>query len=54
MTAIKQLRLRGFKSFNKLTEIPFGNSFNMIIGPNGAGKCVEKKYIGSASRRLFS
>src|SRR3989344_4276090 len=45
MTAIKQLRLRGFKSFNKLTEIPFGNSFNMIIGPNGAGKCVEKNTL---------
>ena len=38
MTTIKQLRLRGFKSFPKLVEIPFENGYNCIIGSNGAGK----------------
>lgn len=38
MTTIKKLRLHGFKSFAKLTELDFGNSFSTIIGPNGVGK----------------
>ena len=38
MTTIKKLRLYGFKSFPKLTEIEFEKNFNCIIGPNGAGK----------------
>ena len=38
MTTIKKLRLYGFKSFAKLTEIEFENGFNCIIGPNGSGK----------------
>ena len=38
MTTIKKLRLHGFKSFAKLIELDFGESFSTIIGPNGAGK----------------
>lgn len=38
MTTIQKLILRGFKSFPKRTEIPFGNDFNIIIGANGSGK----------------
>ncbi|MEK6907547.1 MAG: AAA family ATPase, partial [Nanoarchaeota archaeon] len=38
MTTIKKLRLHGFKSFAKLTELEFGNDFSSIIGPNGSGK----------------
>ncbi|MEK6841342.1 MAG: AAA family ATPase, partial [Nanoarchaeota archaeon] len=38
MTTIKKLRLYGFKSFAKLTELEFGENFSTIIGPNGAGK----------------
>lgn len=38
MTVIKSIRLKGFKSFSKLTEIPFSNGFSCIIGPNGSGK----------------
>ena len=38
MTTIQKLVLRGFKSFPKRTEIPFGNNFNIVIGSNGSGK----------------
>ncbi len=38
MTTIKELRLRGFKSFAKLTEIPLATGYNCVIGANGAGK----------------
>ncbi len=38
MTTIKRLRLYGFKSFGKLTEVEFGNGFNCFIGANGSGK----------------
>ncbi len=38
MTIIKKLKLHGFKSFAKPTELVFGNGFNICIGPNGAGK----------------
>ena len=38
MTIIKSLKLNGFKSFAKHTEILFGNEFNCILGPNGSGK----------------
>ena len=38
MTTIKKLRLHGFKSFPKLTELEFGDGFNCVIGANGSGK----------------
>ncbi len=38
MTRIKKLRLHGFKSFAKLSELEFGENFSTIIGPNGSGK----------------
>ena len=38
MTSINKLRLYGFKSFAKLTELEFGSNFSTVIGPNGAGK----------------
>ncbi len=38
MSEIIKLQAKGFKSFAKPTEIPFGNNFNCIIGPNGSGK----------------
>src|SRR3989344_6152423 len=38
MTTIKKLRLHGFKSFAKLTELDFREDFSTIIGPNGSGK----------------
>ena len=38
MTIIKSLKLNGFKSFAKHTEILFGTEFNCILGPNGSGK----------------
>jgi len=38
MTIIKGITFKGFKSFAKKTDIPFGNKFNMVLGPNGAGK----------------
>ncbi|OYT41558.1 MAG: hypothetical protein B6U78_02815 [Candidatus Aenigmarchaeota archaeon ex4484_224] len=37
-TYIKKLILKGFKSFNKRTSIPFLPGFNVISGPNGSGK----------------
>jgi chromosome segregation protein len=30
--------MQGFKSFARKTNIPFGNSMNVIVGPNGSGK----------------
>ncbi|MDO8642748.1 MAG: chromosome segregation protein SMC [Candidatus Woesearchaeota archaeon] len=38
MTKINKLVLHGFKSFAKRTEIPFGDTFNVVLGPNGSGK----------------
>jgi len=41
LTVIKKLTLKGFKSFAKHTEIPFGTGFNCCLGANGSGKCVR-------------
>src|SRR3989344_7070016 len=38
MAVIKQLKLHGFKSFAKSTEIPFSNGYSVVVGSNGAGK----------------
>ncbi len=38
MTVIKQLKLHGFKSFAKTTEIPFSNGYSVVVGSNGSGK----------------
>src|SRR3989344_7291566 len=38
MTVVTKLRLNGFKSFPRLTEIPFEKDFSIVIGPNGSGK----------------
>ncbi len=38
MTYIKDLHLRGFKSFNKKTELKFGPGLSCIVGANGSGK----------------
>ncbi|MGC8885155.1 MAG: chromosome segregation protein SMC [Candidatus Nanoarchaeia archaeon] len=35
---IKSLHLRGFKSFNRKTDIYFCPNMNVILGPNGSGK----------------
>ncbi|HLD05076.1 MAG TPA: chromosome segregation protein SMC [Candidatus Nanoarchaeia archaeon] len=40
MTYIARLELKGFKSFDKKTIIPFGRDLNCVLGPNGSGKCV--------------
>ena len=37
-TAIKSLYMRGFKSFNRKTDILFQPGLNCVIGPNGSGK----------------
>jgi len=38
MTVIQKIKMKGFKSFARPLELPFGNGFNMIIGANGSGK----------------
>ena len=38
MTVITKLKLNGFKSFPRATEIPFEKDFSIVIGPNGSGK----------------
>jgi chromosome segregation protein len=38
MTRITKLRLHGFKSFAKKTDLIFGDKFNLILGANGSGK----------------
>ena len=45
MATIKALRLRGFKSFPKQVEIPFGDGYNIVIGPNGSGKSCSYNTI---------
>jgi len=37
-THIKKLKIQGFKSFAKPTEVIFDRNFSVILGPNGAGK----------------
>jgi len=38
MAFIEKIKLHGFKSFPKLTEIPFKEGFSAILGANGSGK----------------
>lgn len=38
MTYIKNLVMKGFKSFAKKTEVPFVPAINVVMGPNGSGK----------------
>ena len=38
MTRITRLRMQGFKSFAKLTDVTFPDGFSTLIGPNGSGK----------------
>ncbi len=38
MTKVLKLEMKGFKSFNKKTDVPFTDDFNCVIGPNGSGK----------------
>jgi len=38
MTTVTRLKLSGFKSFAKNTELKFGTNFNCVLGPNGSGK----------------
>src|SRR3989344_717764 len=38
MTTIQKLKLHGFKSFSKSTEIIFPKGYSVIIGSNGSGK----------------
>ncbi len=38
MTYIKSLKMHGFKSFAKPTELIFDKDLSIIVGPNGSGK----------------
>lgn len=38
MTYIKKMKIHGFKSFAKPTELPFSKDYSAVIGPNGSGK----------------
>ena len=37
-TYIEELGIRGFKSFNRKSDIQFTNKLNCIVGANGSGK----------------
>lgn len=49
MTLIKELKIRGFKSFPKLIGIPFNTGYNTIIGANGSGKSISYSSIVTLS-----
>jgi len=58
MPHIKELVIKGFKSFARETRIPFKNTMNVIVGPNGSGKsnvtdaiCFVLGRLGSKSMR---
>lgn len=38
MTYIKSVKMHGFKSFAKPTELVFDKNLSVVVGPNGAGK----------------
>ena len=38
MITIDSISAKGFKSFAKKIEVPFGKNYNIFIGPNGSGK----------------
>ncbi len=38
MAVIEKIKMQGFKSFAKSTEVPLGSDFSVILGPNGSGK----------------
>ncbi len=35
---LRQIEIKGFKSFKNRTVIPFGEGINCVVGPNGCGK----------------
>lgn len=41
MTKIEKLVMRGFKSFQRKTAVPFFPGLTAIVGENGSGKCVS-------------
>jgi len=58
MPFIKEIVIRGFKSFARETKIPFKSEMNVIIGANGSGKsnvtdaiCFVLGRMGSKSMR---
>jgi len=58
MVYIKELVIKGFKSFARETKIPFSGTMNVIVGPNGSGKsnvtdsiCFVLGRLGSKSMR---
>src|SRR3989338_8644639 len=41
MAAIEKLKMYGFKSFAKATELPLNKDFSVVLGPNGSGKSAR-------------
>ena len=35
---LKSIRVQGFKTFARRTELPFSRGITAIVGPNGSGK----------------
>lgn len=38
MIRLEKISMQGFKSFKRLTSVPFPTNFSVITGPNGSGK----------------
>jgi len=54
MTTIEKIKIHGFKSFAKPTEISLEKSFSVFLGPNGSGKSNVADSICFVLGRLSS
>src|SRR5680860_989097 len=54
MTYLRSIRLRGFKTFARSTEMLFEPGVTVVIGPNGSGKSNITDAVDSRKRKVKS